>query len=102
MRDHPCGSSRMLPPAGSTIVMCDRAWPACELERLRKRSRPLRFDSQVALLDRRERGGQQDLGRLLDDRAVAWRWPDALCGSLLAYGNPLVEALVGPDVHPLV
>src|SRR5262245_14311516 len=54
------------------------------------------------LLDRRERGRQQDLRLLLEDRAVARRGPEVVGGCLLAHGYALVEALVGPDVHPLI
>src|SRR5262245_46091960 len=55
-----------------------------------------------SLLDRRERGRKQDLRLLLEDGAVTRRRPDALGCSLLADGDAFIEALVGPDVHPLV
>src|SRR5215831_20041658 len=58
--------------------------------------------SQSALLDGRERCCQQDFVLLLDCDVAAGRRPDATFHRFLAYFGALVEALVGPDVQPLV
>src|SRR5690242_1545714 len=57
---------------------------------------------QSALLDGRERCRQQNFVLLFDGDVAAGRRPDAAFYRLLAYFGALVEALVSPDVQPLV
>src|SRR4029077_6818901 len=54
------------------------------------------------LLDGRKRRGEQDFCFLPHDWAVAGRRPDALGGGLAAYLEALIEAAIGPNMHPLI
>src|SRR5262245_25694154 len=54
------------------------------------------------LLDGRKRRGEQDFGVLPHDGAVAGRWPNPLGRGPAAHFEALIEAAIGPDMHPLI